>query len=60
MNLKKPFFWDEINLLAIFLYPLSLITYFVNILKKISNKKNLILNQFALVTYTLGVLEKHP
>mgnify|MGYP001168983588 FL=1 len=60
MNLKKPFFWDEINLLAIFLYPLSLITYFVNIIKKISNKKKFDIKSICIGNIYVGGTGKTP
>ena len=35
MKFNKPLFWNEINLISILLYPLSLITLLINIIKKI-------------------------
>ena len=40
MKVYKPLFWNEINLISILLYPFSLITFFINIIKKIHHKKN--------------------
>jgi len=39
MKINRPLFWNNINLISILLYPLSLVTFFVNILKKISHQK---------------------
>ena len=39
MKLIKPKFWLKKNFISYFLYPLSIITYFVNLYKKISYKK---------------------
>ena len=40
MRLIKPRFWETKNFISFILYPLSAITYLVNITKKISVKKN--------------------
>ena len=39
MKLIKPKFWDTKNFISFILYPLSAITYLINITKKLSNKK---------------------
>ena len=39
MKLIKPKFWDTKNFISFILYPLSTITYLINIIKKLSNKK---------------------
>ena len=39
MKVNRPLFWNKINLISILLYPLSLVTFFINIFKKISHKK---------------------
>ena len=40
MRLIKPKFWETKNFISFILYPLSAITYLINITKKFSNKKN--------------------
>ena len=40
MKINRPIFWDSINLFSILLYPLTLITFLINIIKKVPNKKN--------------------
>ena len=49
MNLKKPDFWNNKNLLAYIFLPLTLITHTINFFKKFSNKK-----QFAIKTICVG------
>ena len=40
MKLIKPKFWGNKNFISFILYPLSIITYLINIIKKFSNEKN--------------------
>ena len=40
MKLIKPKFWETKNFISLILYPISIITYLVNITKKFSTKKN--------------------
>tara|TARA_B100000579_G_scaffold183986_1_gene149915 strand:+ start:2772 stop:3695 length:924 start_codon:yes stop_codon:yes gene_type:complete len=40
MKFNKPLFWNSINIISILLYPLSLVTLIINIIKKIQIKKN--------------------
>ena len=40
MKINRPLFWNNKNFISILLYPLSLVTFFINILKKTSHKKN--------------------
>ena len=49
MNLKKPDFWNNKNLLAYIFLPLTLITHTINFFKKYSHKK-----QFAIKTICVG------
>ena len=49
MKLIKPKFWDTKNFLSFILYPLSTITYLINIIKKLSNKK-----KFEIKTICIG------
>jgi tetraacyldisaccharide 4'-kinase len=49
MKLIKPKFWDTKNFLSSILYPLSAITYLINIIKKLSYKK-----KFEIKTICIG------
>lgn len=51
MKLIKPKFWETKNFISFVLYPLSSITYLINIIKKFSIKKN-----FAIKTICIGNL----
>jgi Tetraacyldisaccharide-1-P 4''-kinase len=39
MQLKKPFFWYDRNIISLALSPFSLITFLINFFKSFSNKK---------------------
>ena len=39
MRLTKPKFWDTKNFISFILYPLSAITYLINIAKKLSKNE---------------------
>ena len=49
----KPSFWDkpQLNFYSFFLLPFTAITYLINFYKKKTEKKNLILKQYVLVTF---------
>ena len=49
MRLTKPKFWDTKNFISYILYPLSAITYLINVTKKLSNKK-----KFNIKTICIG------
>ena len=49
MKLIKPKIWDTKNFISFILYPLSTITYLINIIKKLSNKK-----KFKIKTICIG------
>jgi tetraacyldisaccharide 4'-kinase len=49
MRLTKPKFWDTKNFISFILYPLSAITYLINITKKLSNKR-----KFKIKTICIG------
>ena len=49
MKLIKPKFWETKNFISFILYPLSVITYLINIIKKFSIKKN-----FEIKTICIG------
>ncbi len=49
MKLIKPKFWETKNFISFILYPLSAITYLINLIKKFSTKKN-----FEIKTICIG------
>ena len=49
MNLKKPKFWLKKNLISYIIFPLSIITYANNFIKKFVNKK-----KFKIKTICVG------
>ena len=49
MRLTKPKYWDTKNFISFILYPLSAISYLINITKKLSNKK-----KFKIKTICIG------
>ena len=49
MYLKKPVFWNNKNLLSVFLYPLTLITFLINLSKNLNKKK-----KFSIKTICVG------
>ena len=54
MQIKKPLFWQDINLFSIFLYPISLITSLVNFLKNLNEKKKFNLKSICVGNIYLG------
>ena len=49
MKLIKPKFWETKNFISYTLFPLSIVTYLINFIKKFSNKKN-----FEIKTICIG------
>ena len=49
MKLIKPKFWINKTLISYILYPLTTITYLLNIVKSLSRKRNLKFKLFVLV-----------
>ncbi len=54
MKLIKPHFWETKNYISFTLYPLSVITYLINISKKLSIKKNFEIKTICIGNIFLG------
>ena len=54
MKLIKPHFWENKNYISSSLYPLSVITYLINIIKKLSIKKNFEIKTICIGNIFLG------
>ena len=54
MKLIKPHFWENKNYISSTLYPLSVITYLINIIKKFSIKKNFEIKTICIGNIFLG------
>ena len=60
MKVNKPLFWNKINWISVLLYPLSLITFLINIIKKISHKKNYKIKSICIGNLYVGGTGKTP
>ena len=59
MRLTKPKFWKTTNIISIIFYPLSLITYLINISKNFLKKEILKLKLYVLAIYLWVEQVKH-
>ena len=60
MEIKKPFFWKDINLIAIILYPISLISNFYNFFKSLNKKKKYNIKVICVGNIYIGGTGKTP
>ena len=60
MQIKKPFFWNNINLISLILYPLSLITNFYNFYKRFKEKKKYKIKVICVGNIYIGGTGKTP
>jgi len=60
MQIRKPLFWNEKNIISFLLYPLTLITFIINFVKKFSNKKKYNLKTICVGNIYIGGTGKTP
>ena len=60
MKINRPLFWDQKNLISFLLYPLSLITFLINIIKKITTKRSFKVKSICVGNLYVGGTGKTP